>query len=53
MFLVGWKAVIPMSSLWSVDAALSSDTVAENYSGIKASSWSSTESFRSKNVHNF
>jgi hypothetical protein len=44
LFLIGWKAAIPMSSLWPVDAALSSDSLAERSAKFQTQKRTCTES---------
>jgi hypothetical protein len=53
LFLTAWKAVIPMSSLWSVDAALSSNTLAEKFSALKTGSWTSRTYPESCIIHDY
>jgi ATP-binding cassette subfamily C (CFTR/MRP) protein 1 len=51
LFLIAWKAVVPMSSLWSVDAALSSHILAEKFSALKTGSWTSRTYLESFSIH--
>jgi ATP-binding cassette subfamily C (CFTR/MRP) protein 1 len=52
-FLTAWKAAIPMNSLWSVDAALSSSTLAENFSALKTGSRTSIIHLESYILYDF
>jgi hypothetical protein len=53
LFLIAWKAAIPMSSLWSVDAALASSTLAEKFSALKPGGWTSITYLKSYSIYGF